>query len=98
MFPSNQTLVIPAGTINGRRTYTGFSCTPSTGPSNLPGPCPVIGVDPNFKQPYSAQWNLDIQRAITNAVDAGRSLRWQSRLSGGTTTTSTSRRLALGGT
>jgi hypothetical protein len=28
----------------------------------------VIGVDPNFKQPYSAQWNLDIQQAITNAL------------------------------
>jgi hypothetical protein len=67
MFPGNQTLVIPAGTpgeVAG--TYTGFSCTP-TG-TNLPGPCPAIGVDPNFKQPYSAQWNLDIQRAITNAV------------------------------
>ena len=67
MFPGNQTLVIPAGTpgeVAG--TYTGFSCTP-TG-ANLPGPCPAIGADPNFKQPYSVQWNLDIQRAITNAL------------------------------
>jgi hypothetical protein len=64
IFPGNQTT-----TINGV-SYSGFSCTPNTGPfsSALFGPCPVIGVDPNFKQPYSAQWNLDIQRAITNAL------------------------------
>ena len=23
-------------------------------------------VDPNFREPYTAEWNLDIQRAITN--------------------------------
>jgi hypothetical protein len=67
MFPGNQTLVIPAGTPGETAgTYTGFSCTP-TG-ANLPGPCPAIGVNPNFRQPYSAQWNMDIQRAITNTV------------------------------
>ena len=64
MFPGNA-----AATINGVN-YTGFSCVPSTGPFSSPlfGPCPAIGVDPNFKQPYSVQWNLDIQRAITNAL------------------------------
>jgi hypothetical protein len=67
MFPGNQTLIIPAGTPGETAgTYTGFSCTP-TG-ANLPGPCPVIGVDPNFKQPFSAQWNLDVQRAITSKL------------------------------
>lgn len=67
IFPSNQTVVIPAG-IPGvtAGTYTGVTCSP-TG-AGLPGPCPVIGVDPNFRQPFSAQWNLDIQRAITNAL------------------------------
>ena len=64
MFPSNQTV-----NINGVN-YTGFSCTPPTGPFSSPffGPCPVIGVDPNFKQPFSAQWNLDVQRAITSKL------------------------------
>ena len=38
-----------------------FTCSPGA-------PCPVIGVDPNFKEPYSVQWNLDVQRAITNAL------------------------------
>ena len=42
-------------------TSVGFTCSPAA-------PCPVIGADPNFKQPYSVQWNLDVQRAITNAL------------------------------
>ena len=29
-------------------------------------PCYTTGANPNFIPPYSAQWNLDIQRAITN--------------------------------
>ncbi len=29
-------------------------------------PCSTQAVNPNFRQPYSIQWNLDIQRAITN--------------------------------
>jgi hypothetical protein len=64
IFPSNA-----VATINGV-TYTGFSCTPSTGPFSSPlfGPCPAIGVSPNFRQPFSGQWNVDIQRAITNAL------------------------------
>jgi hypothetical protein len=64
MFPSNA-----VASINGV-TYTGFSCVPSTGPFSSPlfGPCPAIGANPNFRQPFSAQWNVDIQRAITNAL------------------------------
>ncbi len=29
-------------------------------------PCQTGGIDPNFKQAYTAEWNVDIQRAITN--------------------------------
>ena len=44
-------------------TYTGITCTsPTTGP----GPCSTAAVNPNFRTPYVAEWNLDIQRAITN--------------------------------
>jgi hypothetical protein len=33
---------------------------------NPPGPCEIYGVIPNLRTPYVTQWNLDIQRAITN--------------------------------
>jgi hypothetical protein len=33
---------------------------------NAPGPCEIYGVIPNLRTPYVTQWNLDIQRAITN--------------------------------
>ena len=38
-----------------------------------PAPCEVYGVDPNLRTPYVSNWNLDIQRAITNnlSVDIG---------------------------
>jgi hypothetical protein len=45
-------------TFNGV-TYTGLTCTPAQ-------PCFTAAVDPNFKNGYTAEWNLDIQRAITN--------------------------------
>jgi Carboxypeptidase regulatory-like domain len=57
VFPS-----VGAQKINGV-TYTGQLCAP-TGVAT--GPCSVAAVDPNFLDPYSIQWNLDIQRAITN--------------------------------
>lgn len=53
VFPGNQTQVI-----NGV-AYSGVTCTVAT-------PCTTQAVNPDFRQPYSAQWNLDIQRAITN--------------------------------
>jgi hypothetical protein len=41
----------------------------STGPScTLASPCSTGAPNPNFRQPRSAQWNLDIQRAITNSL------------------------------
>jgi len=59
VFPS-----VGSQTINGT-TYTGQLCAP-TGVGT--GPCAVAAVDPNFLDPYSIQWNLDIQRAITNKL------------------------------
>jgi hypothetical protein len=40
-------------------TYSGVTCTPSS-------QCSVSTIDPNFHEAYAAEWNLDIQRAITN--------------------------------
>jgi Carboxypeptidase regulatory-like domain/TonB dependent receptor-like, beta-barrel len=53
VFPGNVPQVI-----NGV-TYTGLTCTPDA-------PCSTTGVDPHFRTPYVAEWNLDIERAITN--------------------------------
>jgi hypothetical protein len=38
-----------------------------------PAPCEVYGVDQNIRTPYVNNWNLDIQRAITNnlSIDVG---------------------------
>jgi hypothetical protein len=57
-------------TINGT-TYTGITCT-FEGESGVAAgtatPCPTAAVNPNFRTPYVAEWNLDIQRAITNSL------------------------------
>jgi hypothetical protein len=68
VFPGNTSLTT-TGAFAG--TYTGPTCTyvgePGLPPSGYtPTPCTTQAVNPNFRQPYSAQWNLDIQRAITN--------------------------------
>lgn len=55
---------IGAQTIAGT-TYTGQICAP-TGVGT--GPCPTAAVDPNFLDPYSVQWNLDVQRALTSKL------------------------------
>jgi hypothetical protein len=61
VFPGNATSTV------GGVTYTGLTCTaPAT--AGGPGPCPTTGVDPKFREPYVASWNLDIQRAITNSL------------------------------
>ena len=31
-------------------------------------PCVTGAINPNLHQPYAAEWNLDIQRAITNKL------------------------------
>ncbi len=53
VFPGNVSQTI------GGATYAGLTCTAAA-------PCPTAAVDPNFRTPYVASWNLDIQRAITN--------------------------------
>ena len=55
IFPSTATT-----TINGVN-YTGPICSPAA-------PCTMPGVDPNFLDPYSVQYNLGIQRAITSKL------------------------------
>ena len=70
--------VLPVGSVlnvtNGKgvtANYTGVTCLAPTDTVNgvnpvIPPACSTQAVNPNFKQPYSIQWNLDIQRAITN--------------------------------
>lgn len=53
VFPGNVSQTI------GGVMYSGLTCTAAA-------PCPTAAVDPNFRTPYVASWNLDIQRAITN--------------------------------
>jgi hypothetical protein len=53
IFPVSNTQVIKGV------TYTGVTCT-------IAVPCSTAAVPPNFRQPGSVQWNLDIQRAINN--------------------------------
>jgi hypothetical protein len=38
-----------------------------------PGQCEIYGVEPNLRSPYVNNWNIDIQRAITNnlSIDIG---------------------------
>lgn len=46
---------------------TGISAT--SGPTCSPGaPCSMFVSNPNFRNPRSVQWNLDVQRAITNKL------------------------------
>ncbi len=49
-------------TVFNNVTYTGITCLPSA----LGTPCQSGAVNPDFKQASAAEWNLDIQRAITN--------------------------------
>jgi carboxypeptidase family protein len=49
---------------------TGSAITSTSGPTCTPGKgaCSMLTVDPNFKYPKSVQWNVDVQRAITNSL------------------------------
>lgn len=63
IFPANSSFVS-----NGQ-TYTGVACAPAgfaVTSGQSPPPCQTGGIDPNFKQAYTVEWNMDIQRAITN--------------------------------
>ena len=64
------TLVVAGAPGNQNGTYTGLSCT-FLGEAGLPAgyspvPCATATVDPNFQEPGAVEWNLGIQRAITN--------------------------------
>ena len=61
VFPSAQPTTI------GGTTYTGQTCLPAALPFNGT-PCSTGAMDPNLRQPFAAEWNLDIQRAITNKL------------------------------
>jgi hypothetical protein len=46
------------------QTFTGTSCTPFT--SSASAPCEEQATNPNFKTPFSAEWNLDVAHAFTS--------------------------------
>jgi len=51
----------------GGQNYTGVSCAPTGSITGVPI-CQTGGIDPNFQQAYTAEWNVDIQQAITNKL------------------------------
>jgi hypothetical protein len=57
IFPATSSL-----TVNGV-TYTGAVCTATA-------KCQVGGLDHDFAQPRSIQWNVDVQRSITSSLSA----------------------------
>jgi len=64
------TLVVAGAPGNQNGTFTGLSCT-FYGEAGLPAnyspvPCATNNIDPNFQVPGAIEWNLGIQRAITN--------------------------------
>jgi carboxypeptidase family protein/TonB-dependent receptor-like protein len=69
IFPGNA--VQNVGGVN----YTGVTCTPLTatvnGVANSGVPCSTNNVDPNFREPGAIEWNVDVQRAITNNLTVG---------------------------
>ena len=67
VFPANTSVTI--GGVN----YTGTSCTypgePNLPSSYTPTPCSLVAaVAPNYRVPWTAEWNLDIQHAFTNIL------------------------------
>jgi hypothetical protein len=60
-FTGSQLSWTQAGPIFPIANASGPSCTVAV-------PCGTFAVDPNFRKPKSLQWNLDIQRAITNQL------------------------------
>jgi hypothetical protein len=63
--------IFPPNTVNiGGVNYSGLTCTPPSatvnGVPNSGVPCSTNNVDPNFREPGAIEYNLDVQRAITN--------------------------------
>jgi len=72
----------PALPVSGQPTLYAAVANPACGDGSTspgapylvaPGPCEIYGVERNLKTPYVENWNLDIQRAITNnlSLDVG---------------------------
>jgi len=72
----------PALPVSGQKTLYAAVANPACGDgftdpgapySVPPTPCELYGVDPNLQTPYVTNWNVDIQRAITNnlSIDIG---------------------------
>ena len=72
----------PALPVSGQTTLYAAVANPACGDGSTspgapfltaPGPCEIYGVERNLKTPYVENWNLDIQRAITNnlSLDVG---------------------------
>jgi hypothetical protein len=73
----------PALPVSGQATLFASVANPACGDGvnnpngslypTAPSPCEIYGVDPNIRTPYVNNWNIDIQRAITNnlSIDIG---------------------------
>ena len=64
----------PALPVAGQNTLFSSVTNPGCGDGiNSPAPCEIYAVNPNLRTPYVNNWNLDIQRAITNnlSIDVG---------------------------
>ena len=46
----------------------GHQCDVGSHVRTWQAPCSMETVDPNFKDPKSVQWNVDLQRALTNSL------------------------------
>jgi len=63
-----------AQTVYNGISYSGITCLPPNATTTINGvnvpdsgtPCPVGAIDLNLRNPYSGNWNFDLQRAITN--------------------------------
>jgi len=66
-FPNS--LAVTPNQISWNTTGPIFPINSASGPScTVAVPCGTFATDPNFKRPKSLQWNVDIQRAITNRL------------------------------
>jgi len=59
--PAGTTIFPPSSVTIGTTTYTGLTCTKAT-------PCQTGAMDHDYGPNKSVQWNLDIQRALTNKL------------------------------
>jgi carboxypeptidase family protein/TonB-dependent receptor-like protein len=70
-WPTNYSCTDPTSTstCSGGAIFTqaATAISPTSGPTCTPTTqCSMLTVDPNFKYPKSLQWNVDLQRAVTN--------------------------------